>query len=132
MVEEAEAFVPVAFDEALADECVASGFCVDLSVSDAAVADEGDAVEGDLLVHHRSAGLRRPVRVRMLAGDQITGCFDDPVRVDRGHGPCPQARGLDELGGHDEVGIDLEESGAGEDREACAAGPLIVLVPLRT
>ena len=67
----------------------------------------------------------------MLTGDQITAGFDDPVRVDRGHGACPQAGGLDELGGHDEVGIDLEESGAGEDREASAAGSLIVLVPLR-
>ena len=52
-----------------------------------------------------------------MRGDRL-----DPLRLDRGDGPAPQPRGLDELGGDDPVRRLAGQAGAGEDRELGAAG----------
>src|SRR5699024_6987458 len=103
VLEESEAFMPIAFDESLAYEHIAGHLPVEAAVADPPVGDERDPVERDLLVDHRCAGLRRPVRIRMLTGDEVPSGFDDPVGVDRGDRAGPQTGGLDEFGGHDEV-----------------------------
>jgi hypothetical protein len=53
-----------------------------------------------------------------------------PPRVDRGRLAAPQPGGLDQLAGHDVVGLRAEERGAGGDGEARAAGAEIVAAGL--
>ena len=56
-----------------------------------------------------------------MRGDRL-----DPFWLDRRDGPCPQPRGLDELGGDDPVWRLAREAGAGEDREPGAAGAQVL------
>ena len=69
-----------------------------------------------------AARLRGPVRLRVGPLDQVGAEALGPLGLDGGVLPRPQARGLDQLGAHQEVGVAPLQHAAGEDREAGVAG----------
>jgi hypothetical protein len=109
--------VPLAVHERVPDEELARQDRVDLAEADQPVRGQRDAVQGDPLVAHHRGALARPVRLGVAALDQVLPQPFRPRRVDRGVLPAPQARGLDQLGGHHEVRLPPGQARAREDRE---------------
>ena len=109
--------VPLAVHERVPDEELARQDRVDLAEADQPVRRQRDAVQGDPLVAHHRGALARPVRFGVAALDQVLPQPFRPRRVDRSVLPAPQARGLDQLGGHHEVRLPPGQAGAREDRE---------------
>ena len=107
--------------ERVPDEQLAGVLGVDLRVQHPALGDDRDAVEQHLLERHRRALLGRPGGLGVGALHQVRAELLGPLRLDARGVAGPQARGLDELAGHDPRGRLLGEAGAGEDREPGAA-----------
>ena len=122
VTEEVVPGLPVALDQGVPDEQLPGQDRVDLRQQQLAVGDDRDAVEGDLLGRDGGAERARPAGLAVAPLDQVRGDRLDPFRFDRGDGPAPQPRGLDQLGRDDPVRWLLREAGAGEDGELGAAG----------
>ena len=116
--------VPVASDEGLADEHVARGYRIDAVVGHEAVVEDGNAVERRLLMCHGGSAFARPRGLRIMALEQISAELFHPGGIDGGDVAGPEAGGLHELGGHEELRRLLRECGAGEDEEARVARTL--------
>ena len=101
--------LPVALDEGAADEELARDLAVDPGVLDRAVGDERDAVEGDPLGGDGRPGLAAPARLADGARDDVRPGLLGPLRLDARVDPRPQPRRLDQLGGHDVLGLLAEQ-----------------------
>ena len=95
---------------------------VDLAVRHQPVGDQRDAVQRHPLVRHDGRALLGPVRLGVGLLRQVAGELLGPLRLDRGVLPGPQAAGLDELAGHQELRLLLGQPAAGKDRELGAPG----------
>ncbi len=116
------AAVPLAVDERVPDEQLARQRGVDLAVRDEAVGDQRHAVQRHPLVRHHGRALLAPVRLAVAALDQVRAEALGPLGLDRGVLAGPQAAGLDELAGHQELRVLPVQPAAREDREPGAAG----------
>ena len=97
--------VPLPLDEGVPDEELAGQRRVDPAVLHEPVGDQRDAVQRDPLVGHHRRALARPVRLGVGPLDQVGAEALGPLGLDGGVLPGPQARGLDQLGAHQEVGL---------------------------
>ena len=122
--------VPVALDESTADEDLAGPRRVDPAVLHSPVHDEGDPVQGDPLGGDRRPLAPRPARLAVGALDDVGADLLGPPRVDPGVDPRPEPGCLDELGGHDVVGLATEQRRPGRDGEAGPAGAGILTADL--
>ncbi len=90
----------LAADQRVGDEHLAAQFRIVLGVGDLAILDDGQAVQGHLLLGHDLALLLLPVRVAVAALAQLAAGGLEPQRIDLGDAAREQLRGLDQLGGH--------------------------------
>ncbi len=127
VLEELVVGVPVAFDQRVPDEQLTRQVGVDAAVVDLAPDHERHAVEGDLLQGDHGALVLLPVGLGVAAFDQVLRQRLDPVWLDLGVDPGPEARGLDQLGRHEPLRLFLGQRGAGEDGEAGVAGAEVLL-----
>src|SRR5688500_2254485 len=104
------------------DEDVARGLRVDRAEVDGALGDDREAVKRDLFVGDDVGGRRVPVGVGVGALDEVVSEVLDPLGLDLRDGARVELRRLDELGGHDPLGLALELGGAGEDVHLGPAG----------
>ena len=88
-------------DQALADENLARLGRGQRAVMDAPLGVDHDAVERRALPAGDLHGLLFPVRVEVLALDEVSAHFLDPAILDAGDAAAEQARRLGDLGRHD-------------------------------
>ena len=122
-LEEAVPGVPLPLDQRMPDEQLAGHVGLVATERHDAVGDQWYAVQGDALVGLGRGTLLRPVRLRVRPLHQVTAQPLGPHRVDGGVLPSPQPARLDQLGGHHQVGLGLEQPGAREDREPRPRAP---------
>ena len=118
--------VPVALDERAADEELARQHRVDRAVGDLAARDDRHPEQRRALGRDDRAALALPVRRLVGVLEQVPGERLDPRRLDLRGGAPPQPVGLHELGDHHPRRLPAREHGAVLDREARAAGALVL------
>ncbi len=92
-------------------------------------ADDWQTEQRNLFVAKGPARLTAPVRVAVIAFDQMTGQRLDPLRLDRGDGAGVLPRGFHQFAGNDPFRFGLEHTTAGpqEQFESARTGVLILL-----
>ena len=119
--------IPVALDECVPNEELACVFCVNSRELNAATLDERHAKERDALVRDGRALRFLPVRFRDLPFGERACEFFGPCRVHDRVAAREQPRGLDEFDTHDKLRRRFREHRSGEEYEARAARPDVLL-----
>ena len=122
--------LPVALDEGRPHEDLAGRLGVDPGVLDGAVGDERHAVERHPLGRDGGARPAAPARLADGAGHDVCADLLGPLGLDGRVDARPQPARLDELGGHDEVGLLAEQRGPGADAETGTARPDVLPLDL--
>ncbi|MNH06204.1 hypothetical protein D3C79_655650 [compost metagenome] len=123
LAEEAMAGLEVPLHQGAADEQLAAQDGIQGAEVDEPLVDQGQAIEGHLLLGHDGAVLLRPVRVAVMQLDEVTGQRLHPLGLDATVDAGIEAGGLHQLGGHHPLGRLLEQAGGREEVEATVAGP---------
>ena len=92
--------VPFAGHQRLANENLACRHRVDPAKVHAPAVVDHQAVQGGALQRGYLSGLFFPVRIEQLLFQQMAGDLLHPLRLDVGNATAEQARGFDQLGGH--------------------------------
>ena len=118
--------IPVALDERVADEQLARERHVEARELGAPPRHDRHAEEGDLLGDDGGTLFLLPPRLAELTLGEVARERLGPRGVDDGDRAGEEAARLDELGGHDGVGLLLGEPRAGEEHEAALARAEVV------
>ena len=121
VLEKRRARLVLALDQRLADEYPARFGRIERAVVDAPVGVEQDAVQGRALERGDAGGLLLPVRLVLVAPDQVRAHALQPLRLDARDAASVQARGFGDLRGHDPAPGLLAHARTGVDLELDAA-----------